>query len=84
MFSLGALRDPDDEFSSRSQFWGRLLKAIEVPTALESRVQRVLDLLNQKLLQADPRLAEIANIYPALLGLLRETVKEVSICASCL
>ena len=61
-FYLGALRDPDDEFSSRSQFWGRLLKAMEVPTALESRVQRVLDLLNQKLLQADPRLAEIANI----------------------
>ena len=61
VFYLGALRDADDEFSARSQFWGRLLKAMEIPAALESRVQRVLDLLNRKLLQADPRLEQIAN-----------------------
>lgn len=61
VFYLGALRDADDEFSARSQFWGRLLKAMEIPTALESRVQRVLDLLNKKLLQADDRLAKIAD-----------------------
>lgn len=61
VFYLGALRDVDDEFSPRSQFWGRLLKAMEIPTALETKVQRVLDLLNKKLLQADPRLAQIAT-----------------------
>jgi putative ATP-dependent endonuclease of the OLD family len=61
VFYLGALRDADDEFSSKSQFWGRLLKAMEIPPELESRVQRVLDLLNKKLLRADPRLAQIAN-----------------------
>ena len=61
VFYLGALRDADDEFSSRSQFWGRLLKAMEIPVALEGRVQRVLDLLNKKLLRADSRLGEIAN-----------------------
>jgi putative ATP-dependent endonuclease of OLD family len=61
VFYLGALRDVDDEFSSRSQFWGRLLKAMEIPPALETKVQRVLDLLNKKLLQADPRLARIAE-----------------------
>ncbi|APF36462.1 hypothetical protein BOQ54_03295 [Chelatococcus daeguensis] len=61
VFYLGALRDADDEFSPRSQFWGRLLKAMEIPPELESRVQRVLDLLNRKLLQADPRLGQIAN-----------------------
>lgn len=61
VFYLGALRDVDDEFSPRSQFWGRLLKAMEIPAALESKVQRVLDLLNKKLLQADPRLAQIAT-----------------------
>lgn len=60
-FYLGALRDADDEFSARSQFWGRLLKAMEIPSALEGRVQRVLDLLNRRLLQADPRLAQIAQ-----------------------
>lgn len=61
VFYLGALRDADDEFSSRSQFWGRLLKAMEIPAALEGRVQRVLDLLNKKLLRADPRLTQIAT-----------------------
>jgi putative ATP-dependent endonuclease of the OLD family len=61
VFYLSALRDAEDEFSPRSQFWGRLLKAMEIPTGLESKVQRVLDLLNKKLLAADPRLAQIAN-----------------------
>ena len=61
VFYLGALRDGVDEFSSRSQFWGRLLKALEIPACLESRALRVLDLLNQRLLKADPRLQEIAE-----------------------
>src|SRR6185437_15430427 len=57
-FYLAALRDAEDEFSSRSQFWGRLLKTMEIPPKLESRVQKVLDRLNERLLKADPRLAE--------------------------
>jgi putative ATP-dependent endonuclease of OLD family len=61
VFYLGALRDAEDEFSSRSQFWGRLLRAMRIPTALESKVKRVLDLLNKKLLKADPRLSQIAQ-----------------------
>jgi putative ATP-dependent endonuclease of OLD family len=61
VFYLSALRDAEDELSPRSQFWGRLLKAMEIPPALESKVQRVLDLLNKKLLTADPRLTQIAN-----------------------
>jgi putative ATP-dependent endonuclease of OLD family len=61
VFYLGALRDADDEFSSRSQFWGRLLKAMQIPQALETEVQTALDDLNKKLLAADPRLTEIAT-----------------------
>ena len=61
VFYLSALRDVGDEFSPRSQFWGRLLKALEVPAGLESRALRVLDLLNRRLLRADPRLQEIAE-----------------------
>jgi putative ATP-dependent endonuclease of OLD family len=60
VFYLGALRDAADEFSPRSQFWGRLLKAMVIPPRLESRVQRVLNLLNRKLIEADPRLAQIS------------------------
>jgi len=61
VFYLGALRDAHDEFTSNSQFWGKLLKAMEIPEALEKRTQKVLDLLNKKLLDADPRLAQIAE-----------------------
>ncbi len=62
LFYLGALRDVRDEFSPRSsQFWGRLLEALEIPSELESRALRVLDLLNQRLLKADPRLEVIAK-----------------------
>ena len=61
VFYLSALRDVGDEFSPRSQFWGRLLKALEIPADLESRALRVLDLLNRRLLKADPRLQEIAE-----------------------
>ena len=61
VFYLGALRDVSDEFSPRSQFWGRLLKALEIPAGLESRSLRVLNLLNQRLLKADSRLQEIAE-----------------------
>ena len=62
VFYLGALRDVGDEFSTRSsQFWGRLLRALEIPPGLESRALRVLDLLNRRLLTADARLGEIAE-----------------------
>ena len=61
VFRLGALRDADDEFSPRSQFWGQLLRAIKIPSQLESRVQRVLGLLNRRLLKADPKLSKISE-----------------------
>ena len=62
VFYLGALRDVGDEFSTRSsQFWTRLLKDLNIPPDLESRALRVLDLLNRRLLNADPRLGEIAE-----------------------
>jgi len=61
VFYLGALRDVEDEFSARSQFWGRLLRAMQIPATLEAKTQRVLDLLNRKLLAADARLGQIAQ-----------------------
>lgn len=73
VFYLGALRDVGDEFSPRSQFWGRLLKALEIPAGLESRAQRVLDLLNRRLLKADPRLQ---NITDTLAGVTRIAARD--------
>ena len=61
VFYLGALRDSADQFSPRSQFWGRLLDALEIPAGLEARAKRVLNLLNSRLLKADSRLEDIAE-----------------------
>lgn len=61
VFYLEALRDASSEFTAKSQFWGRLLKTIQIPDLLEKRSQRVFDLLNAKLLNADPRLSDLSN-----------------------
>lgn len=61
VFYLDALRDSDDEFASRSQFWGRLLRSINIPQQLSRRSQQVFDRLNKRLLDADPKISNIAK-----------------------
>lgn len=61
VFYLAALRDAEDEFSARSQFWGRILKAVQIPEPLEQQSIRVFNLLNKKLLDADPKLGALSN-----------------------
>ena len=62
VFYLDALRNAGEEFSTgSSQFWTRLLKDLNIPPDLETRAMRVLDLLNRRLLKADPRLETIAD-----------------------
>ena len=61
VFYLEALRDVADEFSSRSQFWGKLLRTVQIPESLEQKSKRIFDLLNRRLLDADPLLADLAT-----------------------
>lgn len=61
VFYLEALRDASSEFTAKSQFWGRLLKTVQIPEGLEKRSQRIFDLLNAKLLDADPRLSDLSD-----------------------
>ena len=61
VFYLDALRDAGDEFSARSQFWGRLLRTVQIPEALEQKSVRIFNLLNAKLLAADPMLGDLAT-----------------------
>lgn len=61
VFYLEALRDAGDEFSVRSQFWGRLLRTVQIPEALEQKSVRIFNLLNAKLLAADPMLGDLAT-----------------------
>ena len=58
VFFLSALRDASEEFSSRSQFWGRLLKAVEISQHERQALDEAIEELNARLLAADPRIAE--------------------------
>ena len=61
VFFLSALRDASEEFSSRSQFWGRLLKAVEISPSERQALDEAIDELNARLLAADPRVAETVD-----------------------
>ncbi len=61
VFYLGAIRDASDEFATRSQFWGRLLRTVQIPKHLEERSIRIFNLLNAKLLAADPLLGDLTT-----------------------
>ena len=58
VFFLSALRDASEEFSSRSQFWGRLLKAVEISPDDRRILDEQIEELNSRLLAADSRVAE--------------------------
>ena len=61
VFFLSALRDASEEFSSRSQFWGRLLKAVEISPDERRALDEAIEELNARLLAADPRVAETVD-----------------------
>jgi putative ATP-dependent endonuclease of the OLD family len=59
LFYLSSLRDSNDEFSPRSQYWGRILRALEVGEAQSRTLSEELAKLNDALLKADPRLEQV-------------------------
>jgi putative ATP-dependent endonuclease of OLD family len=59
LFYLSALRDSDDEFSPRSQFWGRLLRDLKISDDQRKALGEELAKLNDALLKADPRLEQV-------------------------
>lgn len=62
LFWLGALRDAAEEFTPRSGHWGRLLRSVHIPEELEADALRILAELDARIIAADPRLTEIANV----------------------
>jgi putative ATP-dependent endonuclease of OLD family len=62
LFWLGALRDAAEEFTPRSGHWGRLLKGVRIPDELEADALRILAELDARIIAADPRLSDIANV----------------------
>ncbi len=59
LFYLSALRDSDTEFSSRSQFWGRILRDLKITEEQRKTLSEELAKLNATLLTADPRLEQV-------------------------
>lgn len=58
-FYLSALRDSDEEFSPRSQYWGRILRDLRIPEEQRLALHQQLAGLNDELLRADPRLEQV-------------------------
>jgi len=61
LFYLSALRNAAEEFSPRSQFWGQILRSLEIPDAKRQEVEKAMEQLNEELLKADPNLAKVAT-----------------------
>jgi putative ATP-dependent endonuclease of OLD family len=61
IFWLGALRDAANEFTPRSAHWGRLLRSVRIPDALEEEAMQILSDLDARIVAADPRLNQIAD-----------------------
>ncbi|MCJ7576400.1 MAG: AAA family ATPase [Dehalococcoidia bacterium] len=59
LFYLSAVRDADNEFAPRSQFWGRILRELKISEAQRKTLSEELERLNAELLKADPRLEQV-------------------------
>lgn len=61
LFYLSALRDCEDEFSPRSQFWGALLRNLKISEDEKNNLSAELAKINKALLKADPRLEQVRS-----------------------
>ena len=61
VFWLGPLRDAADEFTIGGH-WGRLLQSVRIPDELEKEVLAALAEIDAKVIGADARLTDIANL----------------------
>lgn len=61
LFYLSALRDSSDEFSPRSQYWGRIIRDMKISPEQKKQLSEELAKLNDSLLKADSRLASVSD-----------------------
>jgi putative ATP-dependent endonuclease of the OLD family len=60
-FYLSSLRDSSNEFSSRSQFWGSILRDLKITEEQQKYLSEELSKLNESLLKSDDRLDQVRN-----------------------
>lgn len=61
LFYLSALRDSENEFSPRSQYWGRILRELKISEEQRISLEEELTKLNKELLGADPKLEQVRS-----------------------
>jgi len=61
LFYLSALRISENEFSPKSQFWGKILRDLKISDEQRKNISDELSKLNEELLNADPRLTEVKD-----------------------
>jgi len=61
LFYLSAQRNVSEEFSPRSQYWGRILKDLKIDEAKQASLAEELGKLNEALLKEDPRLEKVIS-----------------------
>lgn len=61
LFYLASLRNPENEFSTRSQFWGQILKDLRVDPNQQTQLIKSLEKLNKAILNADSRLEQVVK-----------------------
>ena len=71
LFYLSSLRDSNNEFSPRSQYWGRILRDLEIGEVQSSTFSEELAKLNDALLKADPRLEQVRASLDKIQNIIR-------------
>lgn len=61
LFYLPSIRNPEDEFTQRSQFWGRIVHDLKISDAKRASIMRRLEKINHELLTEDPRLDNVVE-----------------------
>ena len=59
LFYLSSLRDSKDEFSPRSQYWGKILRDLKISDEQKAQLGEELEKLNKSLLGADSRFEQL-------------------------
>ena len=70
LFYLSALRNSNDEFSSRSQYWGRILRNLKIDDKQRKTLSEELGKINESLLKADPRIEEVRKALEKIQGVM--------------
>ena len=79
VFSLSALRDAGAEFSSGSQFWGKLIKSINIAEEDWESVSTELDRLNEQLVSTNPKFAAIKTQLESVRSVISGSVDSIAL-----